>query len=83
MGQNNRDKETKHLESSEWSKNTELERRTGDRVTVALDFEEEYPEESMVKNRHAGQTKPEAWKGQYELSLYCFTDVVLMLSQTR
>lgn len=73
MGQNNRDKETKHSESFEWSKNTELERCTGDRVTVPLNFEKEHPGESMVKNRRAQNQS--AWKGQHVLSLYCFTDV--------
>lgn len=63
MWQNNRDKETKGSESCEWSKNTELERRTGDRVTVPVDFEKEYPGESTVKNRRAVQTKPEGLKG--------------------
>lgn len=63
MGQNNTDKETKHSESFEWSKNTELERCTGDRVTVPLNFEKEHPGESMVKNRRAARTKPEGVKG--------------------
>lgn len=50
-------------------------------MTVPLDFEKEYPGESMVKNRRTGQTKPEGLK---TVSMPCLCIILLMLvSKTR
>lgn len=73
-----RGKETKDSESCEWSKNSELERCTGDWVTVPHDFEKEYPGELVVKNRRAERTKKQGLQGQHRL-----TDVGRKEKQTK
>lgn len=63
QGKNTGEEETKHSERCEWSKNTELECRTGDRVTDSL----------LVKNRHTSRTQAEGlWRSAWVVFVPCY-----------